>query len=477
MKMHPAEVAKELKGFLFFKSFSEDLLSQVSTLTETCSFKKGSVILKQGASNESLYFLRSGEVEVVLGEEVVAVLRRPGDVMGEMSVISKNPVATTLRALEDCEFFSIDSKNFDYVPAKDKDQLHALLYRLYSVLLSERLSKTNEKARLFEIANRELLASQDAAAAPIQGHVVMIESEKKQQGVAKVALGSTGVRLNLLDDAVEAERILREHKVDLLVCEDKCLEFLRKAYDEKLAKEFLLTTTTANISESLEKLSQLPFVDNVVSRYLEDKAGTSKALLTSIKKILSHDLFGIEKYMSWGVEIHSRRVTNSKQRDELKAGMVEHFQSFGIRSTILERVNTVAEELLMNAIFDAPTDGSGKSLYNHVSRKTEVQLEPHQHSFLRYACDGVMLAVSVEDPFGALQKEIIVNYLRSCYDGRAGSLNAEKGGAGRGLHLIIESADVTVFNVHKGARTEVICLFNLDSTKKDIQPSFHYFFR
>lgn len=475
--MHPADIAKELKGFLFFKSFSEDLLSQVSTLAEARSFKKGSLLLKQGDTNQSLFFLRSGQVEVVLGEEVVAVLQNPGEVMGEMSVLSQNPVGTSLRALEDCECFLIDSKNFEYVPPKDKESLNSLLYRLYSVILSERLNKTNEKARLFEIANRELIASQEAAAAPIQGHVVMIESEKKQQGVAKVALGSTGVRLNLLDDTVEAERLLREYKVDLLVCEDKRLEFMRKAYDEKLAKEFLLTTTTENISESLDKLAQLPFVDNVVSRYLEDKAGTSKALLTSIKKILSRDLFGVEKYMSWGVEIHSKRVIASKQRDELKQGMVEHFQSFGIRSTILDRVNTVAEELLMNAIYDAPVDGSGKSLYNHVSRKTEVHLEPHQQSFLRYACDGIMLAVSVEDPFGALNKEIILNYLKSCYDGRAGSLNAEKGGAGRGLHVIIESSDVTVFNVHKGARTEVICLFNLDSTKKDIQPSFHYFFR
>lgn len=475
--MHPADVAKELKGFLFFKSFGEDLLSQVSTMTEACSFKKGSFILKEGAPNQSLFFLRSGKVDVVLGDEVVAVLQDPGDVMGEMSVISKNSVGTSLRAAEDCECFQIDSRNFDYVPAKDRDHLHALLYRLYSVILTERLAKTNEKARLFEIANRELHATQEAAAAPIQGHVVMIESEKKQQGVAKVALGSTGVRLSLFSEIAEAEEVLRGHKVDLLVCEDKNIEFLRKAHDHKLAAEFLLTTTTENISESLDKITQIPFVDNVVSRYLEDKAGTSKALLTSIKKVLTQDFFGIDKYMSWGVEIHNRKVMASNQRDQLKAEMIEHFQSFGIRSSLLDRVNTVAEELLMNAIYDAPVDASGKSLYNHVSRKTEVFLEPQQQSYMRYACDGVMMAVSVEDPFGALTKDVILNYLKSCYEGRAGSLNALKGGAGRGLHLIIETADITIFNVRKGVRTEAICLFNMDVTKKDIQPCFHYFFR
>lgn len=474
--MHPADIAKELKSFSFFKSFGDDLLFQVSTMTEARDFSKGTLILEKGKENQCLYFLRTGKVEVVLGEEVVAVLQNPGEVMGEMSVVSKNPASTTLRASEDCRCFVIDSKSFDYVPAKDRQSFDALLYRLYSMILSERLTRTNEKARLFEIANREMHETQAAANAPLVGHVVMVESEKKQQGVAKVALGSTGVRLTLVDNIADAEAVMQAKGVDLLVCEDKHIDFLKRAYDGQWASEFLLTTSS-KISDSLEQLGQLPFVDNVVSRCLEDKVGTSKALLTSIKKVLSKDLFGVEKYLSWGVEIHNKKIINSVQRKDLKEGLVEHFKSFGIRSTILDRANTVAEELLMNAIYDAPVDAEGRSLFNHISRKVEVHLEPQQQSFLRYACDGVMLAVSVEDPFGALTKNIVINYLKSCYEGKAGSLNAEKGGAGRGLHLIIESSDVTIFNVKKGARTEVICLFSLDSSRKDIEPSFHYFFR
>jgi hypothetical protein len=55
-------------------------------------------------------------------------------------------------------------------------------------------------------------------------------------------------------------------------------------------------------------------------------------------------------------------------------------------------------------------------------------------------------------------------------------LNTQKGGAGRGLHQIIENSDLTIFNVKKGIRTEVICLFNIDGQKREAQPSFHYFF-
>lgn len=475
MKIHPSEVAKELKGFLFFKSFSEDLLLQVSTMTELRSYKAGDFILREGDHNQSLYFLRSGKIEVLLADEVVAILQSPGEVMGEMSVVSSNPVATSLRILADAECFVIDTASFEHVHPKDRDHFKSLLYRIYSVILSERLKKTNEKARLFEISNRELQEVKNLERAGITGKVVMLEPEKKLQVIARLALGGTGVDLTIVNTVEEAEAALRDDGADLLICEDKNIEFLRQAYDNKWAKSFLLMTTS-QISHSLDKLAQLPFVDNVVSRNVDDRSAASKALLTSINKVITKDIFGTEKYLSWGVEIINQDVVHSAQRGELKEKMLEHFQRFGIRSSLLDRVNTVAEEMLMNAIYDAPVDSGGKSLFNHMSRKEEIRLDSHQQSHLRYACDGINLIVSVEDPFGSLTKEIIINYLKSCYEGRAGSLNTNKGGAGRGLHQIIEGSDLTVFNVKKGARTEVICIFNLEAAKAEAQPSLHYFF-
>jgi hypothetical protein len=57
-------------------------------------------------------------------------------------------------------------------------------------------------------------------------------------------------------------------------------------------------------------------------------------------------------------------------------------------------------------------------------------------------------------------------------------MNAEKGGAGRGLHMLIESSDLTIFNVKKQVKTEVIVLFNLEAAaqKREVVPTFHFFF-
>jgi hypothetical protein len=92
----------------------------------------------------------------------------------------------------------------------------------------------------------------------------------------------------------------------------------------------------------------------------------------------------------------------------------------------------------------------------------------------------VLLLVQVEDPFGSLDGDTILNYLDKCYGGVATETGHDgtvpKGGGGRGLHQIIENSDLVVFNIHFGFRTEVIALFNVDP--RDVGqkfPSFHLF--
>jgi hypothetical protein len=134
-----------------------------------------------------------------------------------------------------------------------------------------------------------------------------------------------------------------------------------------------------------------------------------------------------------------------------------------------------AEEMMMNAVYDAAVDITGKALFNHLPRTVEVRLHENQQSKFRYGCDGNLLAVSVQDPFGTLDRNVIIKYLESCYSNQAGSLNHGKGGAGRGLHQILESCDWTIFNIKPGEKTEVIGLFDIDQ-KRDGLPQFHYFF-
>jgi CRP-like cAMP-binding protein len=155
------EIFKDFQSYSFFGGFSEELLLQVCRLTRLKSFRQGDHILKEGLPNDLLYFLRSGEVNVLVQNEIVAKLSRQGEVLGEMSMISQQPVSASIQATTDVECYIIDGSDFKQVSEEDQAHFQFLLYKIFSSIVAERLRSTNFKARLVEISNRDLLYAQD----------------------------------------------------------------------------------------------------------------------------------------------------------------------------------------------------------------------------------------------------------------------------------------------------------------------------
>jgi CRP-like cAMP-binding protein/CheY-like chemotaxis protein len=598
MKKHPAEVASDFKDYPFFKSFSENLILQIATMADVKNFKSGEFILLEGQQNSLLYFLNKGQVDVRLKGELLVQLDRKGEVLGEMSVISHLPVSTDIRALSNVECYTLNTQDLSVVPVKDRDLVQTLLYRIFADILTDRLRTTNNKARQFEITNRDLIKAQedlksinhsledqvhertkdllfkteqlektrdqlekhnmvlstgfkkladananrekslklvegllDLHIKPVakylaslskssaqdssvqelivqirnehvqlekkvthlnqlfqseatgESHrVLLLEPEKKQQIVAKMALGGTGVKLDVAQDIEVGKALLQENSYDLIFCEITMGEVLLKARELNFAGEMVLVNPHA-LKDSLQNIKSLDFVDNLISRDPEDRTFNVKSIVTTVTKILNRDYYGLEKYLGWGVEIHKLDLKRSDQRNEAIEEMQNQLKSLGVRGTLLERCAIVAEEMLMNAIYDAPVDQSGKHLFNHLPRTEKVNWEqnlPGLSSQLQFACDGNLVAVAVVDPFGSLPKKILIEYLEKNYMSAIENVNANqnKGGAGRGLHQIIENSDLTIFNVRKGFKTEAIALFNIDVNKDKIkEPSLSYFFR
>lgn len=303
--------------------------------------------------------------------------------------------------------------------------------------------------------------------------VLLADSNKKQQINVKMALGGTGVKLEIVD-SVEASKKL-DSEFDILFVDSTMLEVASAALAKNPGTKVVLMTSQP-VPNYLPDLLKLTYMPNIVSRSDEDRTFTIKNIMTTMTKLISQDLFGIEKYLAWGIETHSHAVKHSKDRAVLIQNMEQYFEGLGVRRTNRERMAAVAEELLMNAIYDAPADANRKSLYNHLPRTVDVTLAAEHQGKFRYATDGMFCAVSVEDPFGGLSGATILKYLQSCYGGEAGTYNVQKGGAGRGLHQIVENSDLVVFNIQPGRRTEVIALFNVDPKANPIDyPTFHLF--
>ena len=149
----------------------------------------------------------------------------------------------------------------------------------------------------------------------------------------------------------------------------------------------------------------------------------------------------------------------------------------GIRNILIRKCERVAEELLMNIIYDAPRDDQGKALYNHLDRATPITLPSEHQGVFRFACDGTFLAVSTQDPFGGLSRSTVLNYLERCFSQQIADSPSESAGGGNGLFQIIQSSSLVIFNVRPKLKTEVIALFNINIqiNKIAVHPSFHFF--
>jgi hypothetical protein len=127
-------------------------------------------------------------------------------------------------------------------------------------------------------------------------------------------------------------------------------------------------------------------------------------------------------------------------------------------------ISSIADELLTNAIYDAPTDASGRHKFAHVDRRSKVSLAADEDVLLAFGSDGYTLAISVIDPFGSLPIDRIRERLLSCMNSQ--EIEDKAGGAGLGLYSVLKQCDELIINIEPGKRTEVIAFIDLARTSK-----------
>tara|TARA_A100001015_G_C15044018_1_gene742040 strand:+ start:1207 stop:2967 length:1761 start_codon:yes stop_codon:yes gene_type:complete len=568
------------KIFKYLDPESAKLIKQYSVV-RNCN--EGDIILVEGERSESLYLLLSGEMVVTLDGEKIAIIDRVGEIVGELSLLSDKPCIASVQASKKSSLLTINISVLKEIAKKTDENFQIFTMKIITSILTERLTLTNEKAKNFEIQNRELIdvkrklqkmnnnleemvhertqqleestqsleqknvalttsenqlneksqseiillkrmvdfsrdempnmvgliedlekIQNDSSSLIIKKfrkeidnlkdllhpfndifkkmqdmkskRILLVEEKKKQQVIAKMALKGTGVELDIASSVEEGKEFLNKNKCEIMIIGVEKLDLAQWTHTQ-FPNIKIVVMTSNHIQSYLQSLRENKYLSNIVSRDDEDRTFTVKNISTTISKVIMGDIFGLEKYLSWGVEVKNYPVKSSKERQELIENMSKYFKDLGMKKMVIERCQLVSEELLMNAIYDAPVDEEGNSKYNHLSRKEVIQLSSAEQADYRFACDGVLAAISVIDPFGGLSKEIIYDYLDSCFGGRAGSLNIEKGGAGRGLFMLIQNSDLVVFNVKPNEKTEVIALINVDNKNVKIEktPTFHYF--
>lgn len=130
--------ARSLSNFSIFQTLDEYKIQNLVTFLKHQRFEKGDIIIKKGEAGKNLYVIASGKVEVLGDDGVRIAVLGKGEVFGEMSLLSGDPVGATIKVMEPATVLYLNGKYFRNVLNKFPS-----IQMYLSRLLVRRLAKSN----------------------------------------------------------------------------------------------------------------------------------------------------------------------------------------------------------------------------------------------------------------------------------------------------------------------------------------------
>ncbi len=137
-----------LQAYSLFGGLSAEQLDLIRPLMGSVSFRSGQVVIREGAPNDSIYFILEGRVSVT--KKGTELLELPeGQTFGEMELLDIMPSVATVTALDDLRLAVISNRCLRAMYERD-----ARVFGILMMNLARDLSR--RLRRMDELACREL---------------------------------------------------------------------------------------------------------------------------------------------------------------------------------------------------------------------------------------------------------------------------------------------------------------------------------
>jgi CRP-like cAMP-binding protein len=100
-----------LRGVPMFADLPADLLARVDSLVHEITVDAGATLMHEHDIGREAFIIAEGLAEVIVGNELVAVLG-PGEIVGEMSLLDNEPRSATVVARTSLRILVMDPRQF-----------------------------------------------------------------------------------------------------------------------------------------------------------------------------------------------------------------------------------------------------------------------------------------------------------------------------------------------------------------------------
>ena len=215
-----------------------------------------------------------------------------------------------------------------------------------------------------------------------------------------------------------------------------------------------------------DQVSEFIGFEQTVAIVAREHVTADDALAQALTVVNGAPRFGLEALVRDVDALDAITVAGSHEVLEALAWLEDFLQRRGIRRRLVARLKDASEELLTNAVYNAPVDDSGRALYARWDRRRAVSLDAEQRPNLLVAHGARLAAVAISDPFGSLSVATVRAYLSRGLSAGSDQIGRQEGGAGLGLTRVYRCVDHMTVSVARGRRTQVAVVLETEGARR-----------
>jgi hypothetical protein len=193
-----------------------------------------------------------------------------------------------------------------------------------------------------------------------------------------------------------------------------------------------------------------------------------------VRATLSGRAFGLPKLLKDGAKTQIVKLQITSQKQDAVEAIKNYLLAVKFQSRMATTIANSVDEILMNAMFDAPTDDVGRPLYSLTARTTVIKLEGKSAVEMHVGFDGEYVAISAVDLYGSLDKAKLLSHISKIYTEEEYKVRTSVAGAGIGLATVFRTGGSFFFSSESRTKTEVTVFFRRTENFREFRDQFRF---
>jgi len=139
------ETIQYLKKIPALECFNERDLETFMKFSEVRTYKENEIIIEENTLDDRVFYLISGKAKVMKKGRELIILRRTGDVFGEIGVVTGVARSASVYAAGPTTCLIVRTSQIDNLNEENRLTFKYVLYRGFAEILANRLKTTTEE--------------------------------------------------------------------------------------------------------------------------------------------------------------------------------------------------------------------------------------------------------------------------------------------------------------------------------------------